>query len=315
MFEVSLIPSREVTYPTWEKENHLQKCLGRGYVSSLQGSCLWILMLLVLYKSTDLLLLVKLNLLNYHWSPSPQKIKVLLSKYFFASLSAVCSSRDYRWNIPIKTNDGESTTSSRHPINWRECFTDFRSQIGCWFQPIWNICCSSNWILSPGRIDWTKNIGNHQVVVAIIHVVSGHVFRGYSSVPQGWDLPRHSFFFLVSSPGWVILKILKLASFDVKTTVFFGGFSLFTLLFVGFSLIIPEKTSLKISTGEIGWTFKAPQKYPAVFQAACHLGAIPTKEQRWWTSKHGLRNDAPKKTQLEVLKKKHNFGKFITGSF
>ena len=26
--------------PPWEKENHLQKWLGRGYVSSLEGSCL-----------------------------------------------------------------------------------------------------------------------------------------------------------------------------------------------------------------------------------------------------------------------------------
>ena len=27
----------ELTYPTGSKENHLQKCLGRGYVRSQQG--------------------------------------------------------------------------------------------------------------------------------------------------------------------------------------------------------------------------------------------------------------------------------------
>ena len=35
------MPSSELTYPTWgpgEKENHLQKCLGRGYVSSQEGN-------------------------------------------------------------------------------------------------------------------------------------------------------------------------------------------------------------------------------------------------------------------------------------
>ena len=32
------ILSRELTYPTWEKENHLQKCLGRGHVSSQEGN-------------------------------------------------------------------------------------------------------------------------------------------------------------------------------------------------------------------------------------------------------------------------------------
>ena len=35
------MPSRELTYPTWgpgEKENHLRKCLGRGYVSSQEGT-------------------------------------------------------------------------------------------------------------------------------------------------------------------------------------------------------------------------------------------------------------------------------------
>lgn len=164
--------------------------------------------------------------------------------------------------------------------------------MGCWFQPIWNIC-SSNWILSPGRIDWTKNIGNHLVVVAIERR-KGHFFRGYSSVTQGWDLPRHSFFFLVSSPGWVILKIFRLASLEEKKTVFFGGFSLLPCLLLDFHWS-SRKKSLKISIGEIGWTFKTPQKYLAVFQAACHLGDIPTKEQRWWTSKHGVRNDAAKK--------------------
>ena len=29
--------SRELIYPIWEKENNLQKCLGRGYVSSQEG--------------------------------------------------------------------------------------------------------------------------------------------------------------------------------------------------------------------------------------------------------------------------------------
>ena len=28
---------RELTYPPGEKENHLQQCLGGGYVSSLEG--------------------------------------------------------------------------------------------------------------------------------------------------------------------------------------------------------------------------------------------------------------------------------------
>ena len=31
------IPSRKFTYPTWEKENHLQNGLFRGYVSSQEG--------------------------------------------------------------------------------------------------------------------------------------------------------------------------------------------------------------------------------------------------------------------------------------
>ena len=31
------IPSRELTYPTLKKENHLQNGLFRGYVSSLEG--------------------------------------------------------------------------------------------------------------------------------------------------------------------------------------------------------------------------------------------------------------------------------------
>ena len=30
-------PSRELTYPTLQKENHLQKCIGRGYVSFEEG--------------------------------------------------------------------------------------------------------------------------------------------------------------------------------------------------------------------------------------------------------------------------------------
>ena len=38
IFTQDEIPSRELTYPTWGSwENHLQKCLSMGYVSSLEG--------------------------------------------------------------------------------------------------------------------------------------------------------------------------------------------------------------------------------------------------------------------------------------
>ena len=39
------MPSRELTNPTLGKENHLQKCLGKGYVSSQEGIYLYIHML------------------------------------------------------------------------------------------------------------------------------------------------------------------------------------------------------------------------------------------------------------------------------
>ena len=32
-----LLHSLKLTYPTWEKEQHLENSLGRGYVSSLEG--------------------------------------------------------------------------------------------------------------------------------------------------------------------------------------------------------------------------------------------------------------------------------------
>ena len=46
----TVLPSRKLTYPTMGKEHHLQKCLGRGYVSSLErklekilaGSTCWL---------------------------------------------------------------------------------------------------------------------------------------------------------------------------------------------------------------------------------------------------------------------------------
>ena len=34
-----LIPSRRLTYPTWEKENHLQNAIFGRYVSFLEGRC------------------------------------------------------------------------------------------------------------------------------------------------------------------------------------------------------------------------------------------------------------------------------------
>ena len=32
-----LLTSRKLTYPTFRKENHLQKCIGMGYVSSQES--------------------------------------------------------------------------------------------------------------------------------------------------------------------------------------------------------------------------------------------------------------------------------------
>ena len=48
--DATVLPSRKLTYPTIGKENNLQKCLGRGYVSSLErklekllaGSTCWL---------------------------------------------------------------------------------------------------------------------------------------------------------------------------------------------------------------------------------------------------------------------------------
>ena len=185
--------------------------------------------------------------------------------------------------------------------------------MGCWNQPIWSIC-SSNWILSPDRIDWTKNIGNHLVVVAIFHVVSGHLFRGYSlsslkaeiyqGTPSSSLCPAQVGSSWRSS-GWLLWK--------KKKRCFLVGFHWLPCFLLDFHWS-SRKKSLKISMGEIGWTFKTPQTYPAAFRQHVILEIFPQRSRDDGRRSMGFVMTQPKKTQLEVLKKKHNFGKFITGS-